>query len=82
MLELQVAGMTCGHCVRAVTQAIRSLDPGAQVQVDLAGRRVRVEAKSTVDQLINALGAAGYPAVVAQQATPAAPARRSCCGCA
>ncbi|WP_241485531.1 heavy-metal-associated domain-containing protein, partial [Xanthomonas euvesicatoria] len=27
--------MTCGHCVRTVTQAIQAVDPHAQVDVDL-----------------------------------------------
>ena len=31
LLELNVTGMTCGHCVRAVTQAVRTVDPEAQV---------------------------------------------------
>ena len=34
--RFQVSGMTCGHCVRAVTQAIEALDPAARVNVDLA----------------------------------------------
>jgi copper chaperone len=62
MLELNVTGMTCGHCVRAVTQAVRAVDPEADVQVDLAAKRVRVEGRSTADELIRVLGAAGYPA--------------------
>jgi copper chaperone len=62
MLELDVTGMTCGHCVRAVTQAVRALDPEADVQVDLAARRVRVEGRSTAAELIRVLGAAGYAA--------------------
>ena len=41
MVELKVEGMTCEHCVRAVTQAIRAEDPAAEVSVDLAGGTVR-----------------------------------------
>ena len=62
MLELDVTGMTCSHCVRAVTQAVRTLDPEADVQVDLPGRGVRVQGRSTADELIRVLGAAGFPA--------------------
>ena len=36
MIELRVEGMTCGHCVSAVTRAVKALDPEAHVQVDLA----------------------------------------------
>ena len=28
--------MTCGHCERAVTQAIQQVDPAATVQIDRA----------------------------------------------
>jgi copper chaperone len=42
-VELTVTGMTCGHCVRAVTEAIRAKDPAAQVEVVLAEGLVRAE---------------------------------------
>ena len=81
MLELDVTGMTCGHCVRAVTGAVKMLDGEAEVHVDLATRRVRVEGRSSAAELIAALGAAGYPATSAGGATPAAATRKGCCGC-
>jgi copper chaperone len=81
MLELNVTGMTCGHCVHAVTQAVRTLDPQADVQVDLASKRVRVEGHSSAGELIAALGAAGYPATRAAGAAAAAATRKGCCGC-
>lgn len=62
MLELDVTGMTCSHCVRAVTQAVRTVDPEAEVQIDLAAKRVRIQGRSKADELIRVLGAAGYPA--------------------
>ncbi|WP_137179305.1 cation transporter [Roseomonas sp. AR75] len=40
-VELKVAGMTCGHCVKAVTEAIRAKDPAAEVEVSLAEGVVR-----------------------------------------
>lgn len=42
-VALKVAGMTCQHCVKAVTGAIQSRDPKAQVQVDLAAGTVTAE---------------------------------------
>jgi len=62
MLELSVTGMTCGHCVRTVTEAVKAVDPTAEVQVDLGSKRVRVKSQRSADELIGALGAAGYPA--------------------
>lgn len=43
MLELTVQGLNCGHCVRAVTEAIQARDPAARVTVTLEGGRVRAE---------------------------------------
>lgn len=40
-VTLTVRGMSCGHCVRAVTEAIRAEDPKAEVAVDLAAGTVR-----------------------------------------
>ena len=37
MPTFDVRGMTCGHCVKAVTASIHELDPAARVDVDLAG---------------------------------------------
>jgi copper chaperone len=72
MLELNVNAMTCGHCVRAVTQAVKTVDPQAQVHVDLGAKRVSVEGRSPAAEVIRALEAAGYPAVPAREAAPAA----------
>lgn len=42
-VELRVAGMTCGHCARAVTAAIQAKDPAAKVEVVLAEGLVRAD---------------------------------------
>jgi copper chaperone len=42
-MELEVKGMTCGHCEAAVSRAVRSIDPAATVTVDRAAGRVRIE---------------------------------------
>ncbi len=38
----RVSGMTCGHCVSAVTQEVSRLDGVTDVEVDLQTGRVRV----------------------------------------
>ncbi|MEC5408088.1 cation transporter [Paraburkholderia sp. MPAMCS5] len=58
--ELQVEGMSCQHCVAAVTNAIREHDDGAQVQVDLATGRVAVESTQSAQALKAAIDEAGY----------------------
>jgi len=59
-VALKVAGMTCQHCVRAVTGAIQALDPRAEVAVDLAAGTVGVETTLARDKLVAAVTAEGY----------------------
>lgn len=65
MLELKVNDMTCGHCVGAVTKAVKELDPKAMVRVDLGTKQVSVESAKPAAEVIQALEEAGYPAVPA-----------------
>ena len=65
MIELNVQDMTCGHCVSAVTRAVKSMDPQASVEVDLDTKRVRVDGSGSPEALIRALDEAGYPAALA-----------------
>ena len=60
-----VEGMTCGHCVKAVTRAIQTLDPDARVEVDLAQRQVRVQSTQPDAALVAALQEEGYSAAAA-----------------
>jgi copper chaperone len=60
MLTLKVSGMTCDHCIRAVTQAVHGIDPAAQVQVDLASGLVKVESAGSRAELAQAIEDAGY----------------------
>ena len=60
MIEFNVPGMTCGHCTRAVTEALMEVDPQAKVEVDLASKRVTVESARERAALEAALAEAGY----------------------
>lgn len=55
-----VTGMTCGHCEKAVTQAIRSIDPQAQVTIDRTQNRVEVESNQPRERLAGAIAEEGY----------------------
>jgi len=59
-IEFQVEGMSCQHCVAAVTNAIREHDEAAQVQVDLSAGRVTVESAQPAETLKAAIDEAGY----------------------
>jgi len=65
MIELTVKDMTCNHCVGVVTKAVKSVDPNATVNVDLASKRVEVDSQSGVGAFTKALADAGYPATAA-----------------
>lgn len=41
--QLHVTGMSCQHCVKAITQAVQDQDGQAQVTVDLPQGLVTVE---------------------------------------
>lgn len=56
----QVQGMSCGHCVKAVTQAIEALDASAQVHIDLPSGRVEVQSQYSRDVLKRAIAEEGY----------------------
>jgi len=60
MQEFNVQGMTCGHCVKAVTHAVQALDPAAVVEVDLAGAKVRVESQQPAAVIAEAIKEEGY----------------------
>lgn len=61
MLEFAIDALSCGHCARAVTEALREVDPDARVDVDLALKRVRVDSQAGRERLVAALAEAGYP---------------------
>ena len=65
MQVFSVEGMTCGHCVRAVTQAVQNEDPAASVKVDLAAKEVGVESRLSAEQLISLISEEGYSAKLA-----------------
>ena len=62
MLRFQVDGMSCGHCVQAVTRAVKAEDPQAQVDVDLAAKRVSVDSERPRETIAQAIRGAGYEA--------------------
>lgn len=58
--SFQVQGMTCGHCVGAVTQAVKSVDPQAEVKVDLGSGKVDVQTQQDRAAIARAIEEEGY----------------------
>ena len=75
MIDFKVQGMTCGGCVRGVTNALQRVDADAVVaflpvhalfdadavvNVDLASKTVSVSSAADVQQLKQAIEKAGF----------------------
>jgi len=60
MIEFKVTDMTCGHCASTITKAVKELDPGAKLDFSLPEHLVRVESKSSREDLQHAITEAGY----------------------
>lgn len=60
MIELTLPTMTCGHCVRTVTDTVRKIDADAQLDVELETHRIRIESRRPAEEFRRALAAEGY----------------------
>lgn len=61
MYQLEVEGMSCGHCVGRVTKSILAVDAAAKVEIDLVTRKVNVETQAALAAIASAVADAGYP---------------------
>ncbi len=63
---LNVNGMTCGHCVKAVETSVGALAGVQEVKVDLAEKKVSVafnEDAVTVEQIKETIDEQGYDVI-------------------
>ncbi len=60
MYTASVTGMSCGHCVRALTRAIQQRDPDAIVEVDLPQQRVKIAGDLSEQEIRAAIVEAGF----------------------
>jgi copper chaperone len=66
MIAFEVRDMTCGHCVKAITEAVKTTDARAEVRIDLASHRVEIEPGTAgTPALMDAIREAGYTPVPA-----------------
>jgi copper chaperone len=68
-LTLNIEGMTCDHCVHAVTEAIEGQPGVKKAHVDLAAKSATVEADTStsaidLDAILAAIAEEGYEARV------------------
>ena len=55
-----VEGMTCGHCEKAVTKALLSLDAQAKVVIDRTQNTVQIDSDKNREALAQAIANEGY----------------------
>jgi copper chaperone len=82
MITFEVNDMSCGHCAGAITQALKSADSDAKVDIDLGRHRVQVEPGAAgPSELGAAIRQAGYTPVLvpASAVADTPPARRGGC---
>jgi len=61
MLSFHVRDMTCNHCVKAITEAVKGVDPDAALEFDLPEHRVRIAStRASPEALRDAIVGAGY----------------------
>jgi copper chaperone len=58
--SFDVQGMTCGHCEKAVTQAVQSVDPQAKVTIDRPAGKVQVQSNEPRESIARAIAEEGY----------------------
>ena len=63
--KIVVEGMTCGHCVNHVTEALKGLSGVTDVDVQLEGGNVTIESATSLDEaaIKDAVSEAGYSVV-------------------
>ncbi|HJS87851.1 MAG TPA: cation transporter [Acetobacteraceae bacterium] len=60
MLHLKVSGMTCAHCVRAITEAVKAVQGVEDVSVNLAQGDVTVTGTPNERAVREAIAEEGY----------------------
>jgi copper chaperone len=84
-MKLIVEGMTCGRCIRKVTDAVQKLDASALVHIDLENQEVSIVGNVDVASAIKAIQDEGYMVVVILEAGSSSASNEEekaldCCG--
>ncbi len=60
MIRLSIPDMSCGHCEKAIREAVKEVDGDARVTVDLGSRTVHIETAQPRAAVSGAIVRAGY----------------------
>jgi copper chaperone len=61
--QIRITGMSCQHCVQAVTRALRAVPGVTEVRVQLGAPQATVRGRADVALLLRAIEGEGYGAV-------------------
>lgn len=67
MYEFIVSGMTCGSCVKIISNAVKSFDVEAEVNVDLKEQKVKVNSGKKISEIQTLIEEAGYKILEARK---------------
>ena len=67
MIKLKITGMTCQHCVKAVSEALAGVSGVDKViEVNLERGEATVEGHPDIERLVAAVAEEGYDAVLTE----------------
>ena len=61
MSSFHLPDMSCGHCVAAITEALKAVDPEVRLEFQREARMVQVQSKLDDARVAEVLTEAGYP---------------------
>ena len=70
VITLGISGMSCGHCVAAVTSALETVPDVRVRKVSIGSATIEVDAGASPDRAVAAVRDAGYEADLATPAVP------------
>ncbi len=76
MFTFNVPDMTCNHCEKVITKAIKALDSNAKIRFDIREKTVEVESSTNLQALQSAIENTGYSVKAGNKIH----AESSCCG--
>lgn len=62
-MEIKVSGMTCGGCVRSVTNALKTLDNNASVEVNLESQNIKLQTTKSAEEVKGTIEDAGFDVI-------------------
>ncbi len=63
MFEIEINGMTCGGCVKSITNSLQKIDTNAKIDISLEKQLARIETTLTQDKIIAAIEGSGFDVI-------------------